>query len=136
MSGASFLQILGICPRKRDLATSSNSLLIPTSPAKACSQNQERSGKTVGKPGTACRQRSAHEGRAHPLKFSQRPGHSCDELVEALQLLQKHHRGGGESHPEVLPDLVQVKDLGHLVLYVLGNVANVIISADAAAGFP
>lgn len=55
VSGASFLQILGICPRKRDLATSSNSLLIPTSPAKACLQNQGKSGETVRNLGDASR---------------------------------------------------------------------------------
>lgn len=90
----------------------------------------------MGKPGTAWRQRSAHGERAHPLKFNQRLGHPYNKLVEALQLLQKHHRSRGDSHSKVLPDLVQVKDFGHLVFYVLGNVANVIISADAAARFP
>jgi len=109
---------------------------MPTSPAKACSQNREQSGKTIRKPGGVSRQWCARQEHAHPLKFSQRLGHPYDELVEALQLLQKHHRRGGDSHPKVLPDLVQVKDFRHLVFYVLGNVANVIISADATAGFP
>lgn len=36
----------------------------------------------------------------------------------------------------MLPDLVQVKGLGHLVLDVLGHLANVVITADAAAGLP
>lgn len=73
---------------------------------------------------------------AYPLKFSQGPGHPYDKLVEALQLLQEDHRGGGDALPKVLPDQVQVKDFGHLVLYVLGHLADVIISADASAGLP
>lgn len=36
----------------------------------------------------------------------------------------------------MLPNLVQVEDLRHLVLNVLGHLANVVITADAAAGFP
>lgn len=72
----------------------------------------------------------------YPLKFSQGPGHPYDELVEALQLLQEDHRGGGDALSKVLPDQVQVKDFGHLVFYVLGHLADVIVSADASTGFP
>lgn len=73
---------------------------------------------------------------AHPLEFSQGPAHANDKLVEAPQLLQQYHRGGCDVQAQVLPNLVQVKDLGHLVLNVFGHLANVVITADAAAGLP
>ena len=43
MSGASRRQIAGICPLKRARATSSSSLLIPTSPAKAWNEGERLS---------------------------------------------------------------------------------------------
>lgn len=41
VSGASLRQMLGICPLKRERATSSNSLDMPTSPAKAFKQKNK-----------------------------------------------------------------------------------------------
>lgn len=52
VSGASFFQMTGMWPLKRDRATSSNSLLIPTSPAKAYS-TQENLNKSQSEQSTS-----------------------------------------------------------------------------------
>lgn len=126
-----------MCPRKRDRATSSNSLLIPTSPAKACWQDRDSSAGLWRAGGSPVPEVVPSPGaHAHPLELSQRPGHADDKLVKAPQLLQQYHRSGCDVQTQVLPNLVQVKDLGHLVLNVLGHLTNVVITADAAAGLP
>lgn len=89
VSGASRRQIPGICPLKRAWATSSSSLLIPTSPAKAWNKGRVlRAGKAQLVPGSFW-------DFTHTLELSQGPSHPNDEFIKTFQFLQQHHSRGG-----------------------------------------
>lgn len=121
-------------PKKRDLATSSNSLiLLRPRPVDRIKSNQARLGEDQALYLGGNQHLSIG---AYPLKFSQGPGHPYDKLVaERSSSCRRTTRWGGRP-AQGASDQVQVKDFGHLVLYVLGHLADVIISADASAGLP
>ena len=70
---------------------------------------------------------------AYPPERLQRDAHALDELVEALQFLQQHHRRRADVKAELLAHLVEVKLCGQLAQHVLRYLVDVVVARDAAA---
>lgn len=105
VSGASRRQMPGICPLKRAWATSSSSLLIPTSPARACNNGESSEGRhSPAVPSSCC-------DCTYTLQLSQGLSHSNDELVETFQLLQQHHGRRGDVHAVTFAYVVKIEYL-------------------------
>lgn len=132
VSGASRRQMPGICPLNRARATSSSSLLIPTSPAKAWKDGEILSAglgevQPDGSPRVAV--------PTYALQVSQGLCHAKDQLIKTFQFLQQHHRRRGYVSSKTFPYLVKIKHLRYFVLYILSNICNIFISTNSRTGF-